>query len=208
MTAMEAYRRAQDRFEAVLAAVPDQVWDRASACAQWTLRDVAGHVIWGQEQLRHWATGQHYGRTDGAPGAVHPGNLAGTNPVETFRGVRAAADESLTREALGRTVRLPGVGDQPLASIVTLLITDHLAHAWDTGHAVALDIQLDADLVAGSLAWARDNVVRFPGFFGPELSPPPDADEQTRWLAYLGRAAWQPVPAASRMSQLERMPGP
>jgi hypothetical protein len=34
-----------------------------------------------------------------------------------------------------------------------------------------------------------------PGFFGPELTPPPDADEQTRWLAYLGRAAWQPVAA-------------
>jgi uncharacterized protein (TIGR03086 family) len=195
VSTLEAYRRAQDSFDAVLAAVPAQKWDRPSACAQWTLRDVAGHVIWGQEQLRHWATGQHYGRTDGAPGAAHPGDLAGANPVETFRGVRAAAFESLTREALGRTVRLPGLGDQPLASIITLLITDHLAHAWDIAHALQLEIRLDTDLVAGSLAWAHDNIVRVPGFFGPELSAPPVADEQTRWLAYLGRAAWQPVPA-------------
>jgi uncharacterized protein (TIGR03086 family) len=159
------------------------------------LRDVAGRVVWGQEQLRHWATGQRYGCADGAPGAAHPGSLAGTNPVKTFRDVRAAAVESLTREALGRTVRLPGVGAQRLASIVTLLITDHLAHAWDIGHALALDVRLDTDLVAGSLTWARNNVVRFPGFFGPELSPPPNADEQTRWLAYIGRTAWQQVPA-------------
>src|SRR3981081_3304607 len=110
MTAMDGYRRAQDCFEGVLAVVPAQEWDRPSACAQWTLRDVAGHVIWGQEQLRHWATGQHYGCTDGAPGAAHPGRLTGTNPVETFRDVRASAVESLTSEALSRTVRLPGVG--------------------------------------------------------------------------------------------------
>jgi uncharacterized protein (TIGR03086 family) len=207
VNAMEPYRRAQDIFDAVLAAVPAKKWESPSACAQWTLRDVAGHVIWGQEQLRHWATGQQYGRTDGAPGALHPGDLAATNPVETFRSVRVAAVESLTREALGRTVRLPGVGDQPLASIITLLVTDHLAHTWDIAHALQLDIRLDIDLVAGSLAWARDNVVRFPGFFGPELSPPPDADEQARWLAYLGRAAWQPVPALPRMSELERGPG-
>jgi hypothetical protein len=78
---------------------------------------------------------------------------------------------------------------------MTLLITDHLAHRWDIAHALALDIRFDTELVAGSLAWAGDHVVRLPGFFGPELSSPPDADEQTRWLAYLGRAAWQPVPA-------------
>jgi uncharacterized protein (TIGR03086 family) len=195
VNAMEAYRRAQDGFDTVLAAVPAQKWDTPSACAQWTLRDVAGHIMWCQKQLRHWATGQQYGRADGAPGAAHPAVLAGTNPVETFRDVRAAAVETLSPEALRRTVRLPGVGDQPLASIVTLLITDHLAHTWDIGHALALDIRLDTDLVASSMAWARNNVVRFPGFFGPELSPPPDADEQTRWLAYLGRTAWQPVPA-------------
>jgi uncharacterized protein (TIGR03086 family) len=193
--AMDAYRRSQDGFEAVLAQVPAQKWDSPSACAQWTLRDVVGHVIWGQEQLRHWATGQQYGRTDGAPGAAHPGGLARVNPVESFRGVRAAAVESLTREALCRTVRVPGLGNQPLASIITLLITDHLAHAWDIGHALGLGIRLESDLVAGSLAWAHDHIVRVPGFFGPELAVPPDADVQTRWLAYLGRAAWQPVPA-------------
>jgi hypothetical protein len=37
-------------------------------------------------------------------------------------------------------------------------------------------------------------VVRRSGFIGPELTPPEDADEQTRMLAFLGRAAWQPVP--------------
>jgi len=76
-----------------------------------------------------------------------------------------------------------------------LLVTDHLAHAWDIGHALNLGVPLDAELIPGSFAWARDHIIRVPGLFGPEVTPPPDADEQTRWLAFLGRAAWPPSPA-------------
>jgi uncharacterized protein (TIGR03086 family) len=192
--AMDSYRRAQDAFDTVVAAVPSERWEVSSACAQWTVRDVAGHVIWGQEQLRHWATGQEYTGTDGGPGTPDPGEIAGTDPVATWRVARAATVETLTDEALGRSVLLGPVGEKPVAAIVTLLVTDHLAHAWDIGYPLGLDVRFDPDLVAGSLAWARDNVIRAPGFFGPELTPPPDADEQTGWLAYLGRAAWQPLP--------------
>jgi len=191
----ECYRRAQDGFDAALAAVPADGWNAPSACAQWTVRDVAGHVIWGQDQLRHWATGQPYTVTTGAPGAPHPGELAGGDPFTTWRAARAASVDSLTEDALGRIVSLPGLGERPLSAIVTLLITDHLAHTWDTGHALGIDVQLDPEVVPVSYRWARDNVVRVPGLFGPELAPPPDADEQTRWLAYLGRAAWQPANA-------------
>lgn len=190
---MEAYRHAQNGFDAVLAAVPADSWDAPSTCEGWTVRDVAGHVIWGQEQLRHWVQATEYTRTAGGPGAPHPGEMAGADPVATWRAARAASVETLTEDALGRTVTLRTLGERPLAAIVTLLITDHLAHTWDIGHALGLDVQLDRALVSGSFAWARDNVVRVPGFFGPELAPPPDADEQTRWLAYLGRAASRPV---------------
>jgi uncharacterized protein (TIGR03086 family) len=165
---LDSYRRAQDRFDEVLRSVPADRWDAPSACELWTVRDVIGHVIWGQEQLAHWATGQNYSRTEGAPGARHPAEMAGSDPVATWRTARAAADESLTDETLRRTVTLPGLGETPLSGIVTLLVTDLLAHS---------------------------NVIRVPGFFGPELTAPPDADEQTRWLAYLGRTAWQPVAA-------------
>jgi uncharacterized protein (TIGR03086 family) len=189
------YRRAQDGFNAVLAAVPADCWDAPSACSEWTVRDVAGHVIWGQEQLAHWATGKDYGRNEGAPGAAHPGQLAGRDVVATWRAARAAADDTLTDQALGRTVTLEALGERPLPAIVTLLVTDLLAHSWDIAHALGHDLRIDLDLISGSFAWARDNVIRLPGFFGPELAPPSDADEQTRWLAYLGRAAWQPAPA-------------
>jgi uncharacterized protein (TIGR03086 family) len=195
MELMEHYRRAQDGFDAVLAGVPANRWEAPSACPGWTVRDVAGHVIWAQEQMRHWATDVEYTVQTGAPGAPHPGEMAGADPVATWRDARARSVTTLTDEALARIIDLPRLGRIPLAAMATLVVTDTLAHTWDIGHALDMDVRFDPDLVAGSMAWAREHVVRAPGFFGPELTPPPDADEQVRWLAFLGRAAWQPVPA-------------
>lgn len=115
--------------------------------------------------------------------------MTGADPLETFRRARLTAEEALNAEALDRLARLPRLGEQPLTAIIPLLITDHLAHAWDIGHALRLDLRLDADLLEDSFAWARTNILRAPALFGPELGPASDANQQTRWLAYLGRAS-------------------
>jgi uncharacterized protein (TIGR03086 family) len=192
---MELYRRAGDGLDAVLAAVPANRWDAPSACAEWTVKDVAGHVIWAQDQMRAWATGEEYAERAGAPGAPHPAVLAGADPVARWRAAREASVAALTAEALARPTSIPGIGEVPVAAVVPLLITDCVAHAWDIGHALGMDSRLDPELIAVAFEWARANVVRGPGFFGPELTPPAGADEQSRMLAYMGRAAWQPVPA-------------
>jgi uncharacterized protein (TIGR03086 family) len=195
MTALDDYRRAQDAFEAVLSAVSSDEWDRPSMCAEWTVRDVAGHLIWGQNQLRHWALGREYGNLDGAPGAAHPAVLAISDPLPTYQQARAAADECVTDQTLARAVRLPALGEIPLSALIPLLITDHLAHAWDIGHALSAKLCFDEDLISVSDSWARTHILRAPGFFGPELLSPAETDAQTRWLAYLGRAVWQPANA-------------
>ena len=192
---MELYRRAGDGLDAVLAAVAADQWDVQSACAEWTVRDVAGHVIWGQHQMRAWATGEEYAEKSGAPGAPHPAVLAGADPVATWRAAREASVATLTADALARTTSIIGIGEVPLAAVVPLLITDQVTHTWDIGHALGMDVRWEPELVAVAFEWGRAHAVRRPGFFGPELTAPADADEQSRMLAYLGRAAWQPVPA-------------
>jgi uncharacterized protein (TIGR03086 family) len=195
MNPMASYRRAQDGLDAMLAAVPADRWEVPSPCAGWMVRDIAGHVIWGQDQLRCWATGETYGGAPGGPGSPHPGELAKDDPLATWRRARAACGAVLSEEILDRMVSLPGLGDRPISTIVTIVFNDTLIHTWDIGHALGVDVQLPGDLVAASHAWARDNILRVPGFFGPELPAPPDVDEQTRWLAFLGRTAWHPVTA-------------
>ncbi len=197
MDAMQRYRQAQDDFDAVLAAVRPDQWDAPSACAEWTVRDVVGHVIWGQRQMQAWATGADYTDRRGAPGTPHPRELAGPDPVPVWRAARAESVAALTPEALGRTASITGMGEVPIAAIVTLLTTDFVAHTWDVGHGLGMDVRLDPGLVTLAFDWARAHVVRRPGFFGPELSPPAGSDEQTRMLAFLGRAAWPPVAVTS-----------
>ncbi|MFI5606969.1 TIGR03086 family metal-binding protein [Amycolatopsis sp. NPDC051903] len=195
MDTMQLYRQAQDDFDAVLAAVPADRWTARSACTEWTVRDVAGHAVWGQRQLRAWALGEDYAEHSGAPGSPHPAPLAGDDPLTTWREARETALAALTPEALARTTTLPGLGEVPIAGIVSLLTTDLVAHAWDIGHALGADVRLHPDTIAAAFDWARAHAVRRPGFFGPELTPPAGAGEQTRLLAFLGRAAWQPVAA-------------
>jgi uncharacterized protein (TIGR03086 family) len=189
MDTMELYARAQDGFDAVVAAVRADQWGAPSTCSEWTVRDVAGHVIWGQHQLRAWATGSNYTERAGAPGAPHPATMSGADPVATWRAARKESVVTLTDEALATTVTITGLGEVPLAGLLTLLITDHVTHTWDIGHALGMDVRLDPELVDVAFDWSRSHVVRRPGFFGPELTAPPSADEQTRMLAFLGREA-------------------
>jgi uncharacterized protein (TIGR03086 family) len=193
MNPMPSYRRAQHAFDVMLASVPADHWEAPSPCADWTVRDIAGHVIWGQDQLRCWATGETYDGVPGGPGSLHPGELTGDDPLATWRRARAACAAVLTDATLDRTISLPGLGERTIESMVTIVFNDTFIHTWDIGHALGVATQLPSDLVAVSHSWARDSIFRVPGFFGPEVAPPPDADEQTRWLAFLGRTAWEPV---------------
>jgi uncharacterized protein (TIGR03086 family) len=186
------YTRAQDGFDRIVSALPLDRWDDPSACSEWSARDVLGHVVWGQELVRHLATGQPFESQVGAPGAPNPGQLIGADPLGTWRAARAAADAVLTAEALARVVALRAFGEVPLEAFVTALVTDFLAHTWDIEYPAGLDVRLDPDLVPGCFAWSRQFEMRVPGGIGPELTPPAGADEQTRFLAYLGRG----VPAA------------
>lgn len=187
------YIRCVDELEGALATVPAGAWDAPTPCVEWSARDIAGHVIWGQWQLSCWAAGQEYRGAPGGPGTRHPGVLAGGDVVTRWRAARAAADAALGEAPLDRTVPSRSIGEQPLAVMIAILANDSLVHAWDLRRATGEDGRLPLDLVAASQSWARDNLVRMPGFFGPELAAPPDADEQTRWLAYLGRESPQPA---------------
>lgn len=182
---MELYTQALNEFESMLAAVPEAGWAKQSMCREWTVRDVAGHAIWGQLQLHAWATGDPDPARDGAPGMPHPAVMAGDDPLATFRAVRRVPTDA----ELSRVVSLQGLGEVPVAGLLSLLVTDFTAHTWDIGHAVGLPVALPSDLVAATFEWARANMVRRPGYFGPEVTPPPDADDQTRMLAFLGRTA-------------------
>ena len=155
MDTIARYMRAQEGFDRVAAQLPADRWDGPSACTEWTARDVLGHVVWGQDLVRHLATGGPFTSEVGAPGAPNPGQLIGADPLVTWRAARAASVPTLTPATLARVVSLPAFGDVPLEAFVTALVTDFLAHTWDIGYPAGIDVRLDPDLDPGCFAWSR-----------------------------------------------------
>jgi uncharacterized protein (TIGR03086 family) len=175
----ERYARHADQFAATVAAVPADRWEAPSPCEGWTARDVVRHVV------------DTHGMFLGFVGRSLPdGPSVDHDPAGAFANARGAVqadhedDERAAAEFdgfFGRRSFASGV-DQFLAG-------DLVIHRWDLGTAAGLDVRLDADEIAR--AW-RDlevfgDAARQPGVFGPAVEPPPEADEQTRLLAYTGR---------------------
>jgi uncharacterized protein (TIGR03086 family) len=74
-------------------------------------------------------------------------------------------------------------------SVDQFLSGDLFIHGWDLARATGGDERLDPDelpRVKADLEGFGD-AIRAPGAFGPAVETPPDADEQERLLAYLGR---------------------
>ena len=81
-------------------------------------------------------------------------------------------------------------GEQSLASLVGRLVcTDLLVHTWDLARATAQDERLDGAAVSSSEAFlaSMGDGIRAPGGFAEQITPPPDADDQTRFLNFCGR---------------------
>ncbi|MBO0887200.1 MAG: TIGR03086 family protein [Acidimicrobiales bacterium] len=188
------YRRSFETFERVLASVDDTRWGAPSACDQWTIADVAGHVTWGLQLVRALASGETFANRDGAPGAPNPRVVVGSDPVSAWRSARDACFETLDPGDLERVVQLGGpFGEGPLAVFVSALTTlDTPAHAWDIASAAGHPVELDADLLSAGaqLVHAMNFTRDVPGGLKSPLTPPPGADAQTCYLALLGRRAW------------------
>jgi uncharacterized protein (TIGR03086 family) len=186
-------RRANDGFDQVIAAVPSDAWDRPSQCDEWTIADVAGHVVWGQQLLQSLAAGAPRPGPDGAPGAPHSRVIVGADPLAVWRHARDTTLDALTPDALVRVVEVGGpFGSLPFGTFVRFIsIVDMLAHTWDIGAAASGDVRLSPDLATEGLAFAKTfELSRGGRGLKPPLDPPPAADAQTQFLAYTGRQAW------------------
>ncbi len=178
----ERYERITAQFTERARAVPADDWGRPSPCEGWTARDVVGH-------LTEWIPaffGSH-----GVEFPAHPS--VGEDPVGAWEAVQGtlarALDDPTTAD---RTVETP-LGRHSLAETVDMIVTgDVFTHTWDLARATGQDETLDADQLqrmTASMGTVPEEVLRAGGMFGPPIDVPADADDQTRYLAYVGRRA-------------------
>jgi uncharacterized protein (TIGR03086 family) len=159
---------------AVLAAVPADRWDAPTPCTEWTVRDVADHLV-------------------GALGAM-AATVSGEAP-DRPAGLRTAYDDA-TRRCLAAFAR-PGAlaaeypflddGTVPGHVVATISLSEALVHGWDLATAADLPYAPSPDAVTVLHAFAEGP--KRPDFFADPVPVPADAPPLVALLGKLGRVA-------------------
>lgn len=176
--------RAADLAGRVLDAVPADAGARPTPCTDWTVRDLAGHLVAVTARVAHVARGGHPSERPTLLEAEPAGGFSAAYRAGVA-GVREAwADDDL----LTRTVHHPA-GEMPGAAGATIYAQEFATHAVDLAVAVGRTDLLDEEFLAGIVDVARRVVpadrAGFP--FAPPVPVPDDAPAHARLAGWLGR---------------------
>ena len=183
MDLAELHRRTVESWEARVAGIGQDDWERATPCSEWDVRALVSHVV--GEDL--WTTPIAEGRTMEEVGDRFDGDVLGDDPQgaasRAAEGAVAAVAEHLPGQG---TVHL-SFGEVPIDEYVWQVATDHLIHSWDLACATGQDRTLDAEVVDAVSAWfaEREDMYRAAGVVGPRTDA--DGDGQSHLLAGFGR---------------------
>ena len=175
----ERYARIASGFDARVMGLSGDAWSAPTPCTEWSVRDLVGHVVSVHRQV-----------AAGLDASAPPPPATDPDLVAAWR---AATAEILLALADPDRASAPVSGrfaPMPLEDLIgRLLCSDTLVHTWDLARATDQSEALDPPGVAFAfnMLLPADEAIRGPGSFGPKIEPPPDADEQTRFLCFLGR---------------------
>ncbi|HLJ08882.1 MAG TPA: TIGR03086 family metal-binding protein [Acidimicrobiia bacterium] len=176
---LDRYRMLADDFGARVNAVPGDAWDNPSPCTEWTARDIVAHLTNNARRVSALANGEEA-----------PPPVAADDPVAAWAESRAMI-EAVLADPDRSGASLPGpMGPMPAETLIgRFMCTDILVHTWDLARATGLDETINAEAAEAAYEGLRpmDAMIRRPGFFGPKVDCPDDADAQTRLLTFLGR---------------------
>jgi uncharacterized protein (TIGR03086 family) len=174
----ERYARVAAGFTDRVSGVAPDAWTRSSPCAEWSARDVLGHVV-----------AVHRRVIAGLDASSPPAPATDPDLVAAWLAATAEVEAVLADPARASRPVTGRFAPMPLEQLIgRLLCIDTLVHTWDLARATGQDERLDRAAVTIAFDGIRpaDEAIRAGGF-GPKIEPPPDADEQTRFLCFLGR---------------------
>ncbi|MGW0518347.1 TIGR03086 family metal-binding protein [Crossiella sp. NPDC003009] len=183
---LSRHAEALDLFGGLVHAVRGPAWDAPTPCAEWSVRDLVGHLTGEQLWVPALVTQR---RSPEEVGAEFDGDVLGDDPVGVWVKAAEAARAAFNQPgALEGTVAL-SYGSSPVADYCAEMTLDAVVHSWDLAKAIGSDDRLPAQLVEFALARVLPKADEFADgqYFGEPVEVPEDADDQTRLLAILGR---------------------
>jgi len=175
----ERFRDLAAKFTRRVDAVPDDRWSSSSPCEGWTTRDVVGHMV-GNCSTFLGLIGRQ----------VPPGPAVEDDPRGAWTNGRDAIQAALDDPAVAAAEYEGFMGKSTFEQGVSQFVfMDLIVHSWDVARAAGGDEQLDPADVHSAFEMAKplDEMMRTPGVCGPKVDVPPGADEQTQFLAFMGR---------------------
>jgi uncharacterized protein (TIGR03086 family) len=176
----ERYRKVSGAFTRRVEQVPPDAWDNPAPCEGWVARDVIRHLV-------EWMPGLFFRSAGIDPPAIPS---VDDDPVGAWLALDRALQAALDDPAVAATEFDSQAGRHTVEAAIDMFGTsDIVVHTWDLARATGLDETLDPDEVRRLLQGMEpmDAVLRQSGHFGPRVEVPPDADEQTRLIAFTGR---------------------
>lgn len=176
---LDLLERAYERTSGVLAAVPPRRWDSRSPCTEWTVREVAGHLV---EVMNVFAAAVEH------VVAEPVADPSGFDPSS----YDAAAARCLA--AFGRPDVLDEAhpfpfGPTPGHVIAHISMSESLVHGWDVAKGAGLGYEPDPAVVAAVAGLHDPSLPRPADMFAAPVPAPPAASGFTALLALLGRSA-------------------
>jgi uncharacterized protein (TIGR03086 family) len=182
----DRYRTRADAFQSKVAAARPDRWDDRSPCADWTARDVVGHII-----DMHGVMLRPLGR------GLSPAPALADDPLGAFTAARADVEALLADPEVAATEVDTPMGRSTVEQHVDQVVsTDLVIHGWDLARATGQDDTIDPAEVDRMWPGVQHipEEMRIPGafgpgvvVFGPEVKVPEDASRQDRLLGLLGR---------------------
>jgi uncharacterized protein (TIGR03086 family) len=173
------YELVAEGFASRVDQIEETQWATPTGHEDWTVRDMVAHVI---------STQQRVLGTLGEPVAAtvdEDGDLK-----KQWREASGALRDALNDPERGTKVIRGLLGRQPFELLVGQLICpDTLVHTWELSRATGQDETLDPAAMRASTAILTpiDDSVRRPGGFADKIPTPADADEQTKFLHFVGQ---------------------
>jgi uncharacterized protein (TIGR03086 family) len=169
----QEHRYVAGRFAEIADSAAQEDWDGPSPVAEWSARDVVGHLI-------EWLPG-FLGRD------LPEVDLS--DPAAAWR-QRAADIQRLIEDSGDELFHNRHVGELRLADAIDRFYTaDVFMHTWDLARALGQEPNLDearaAELLAGSEQ--IEDVLRSSGQYGPRVAVPDGASYQDRLIGFIGR---------------------